>query len=155
MVQLRNSQGWFIRFSMADTATLSGKLKKTVAPSVFENEISWESAPGIKSRYVMQEDRIKAEYIIEDTTILKAVQNHLDFNVQYNDDYAGDDGEFLIDGKGYLTHELTPDGEIRWLGENGWPYFIHPVPVIKDKNGKEFKGSYTITKSSKGRSTLS
>lgn len=144
-VKIQNKEGWFVSFEPQNAVR--------VTPSVSGNEAQWDIVPGVTAKYKALSDRIKADYrVVSASALLDG--NKLKFTAHYNDEYSGDFGEELINGKGYLTHEMLPDGSIAWLGESGGTAFTNPIPIIKDANGKEFKGRYEITKVSQGTSQV-
>jgi len=147
-VKARHIDGWFISFIPSGLPSTY-----TVTPTVNGNTIQWPIGDGIVARYTILKDRIKADYIVNDKS--EPTNNKLDFIVQYNDEYSGENGEGLKYGKGYLTPIITPEGDIDWLGENSQTYFTNPIPIIKDKNNNVYKGRYEITKIGKGTSILS
>lgn len=151
VVKIRSKDGWFVEYEPISTDSAKSAFVK---PKVNGNQIEWDIAPDITARYTALKDRIKADYVVATASALISA-NQLSFTVHYNDEYSGDNGEDLINGKGYLTHELLPDGTIHWLGETGGTAFEFPIPVVKDADGKEFKGTYKIRKISQGTSTLS
>ena len=89
-----------------------------VVPKVKGNVISWEIADGITARYTMQEDRVKADYIVNDQKSINS--NQLTFDFQYSEGSE-------------LVQEL--DGQIT-LQSGGDEAFRIPLPLATESKSE-------------------
>lgn len=109
-----------------------------VKPTVKGNVIEWEIANGIKARYTMMQDRVKADYVVNEMSNIQCqISNDkcsLEFDVQSGQ----------IDAKS-LIMEKMPNGNISVLNkENLQEVFTIPAPIVKDAKGKEIEAEYGL-----------
>ncbi|CAN5127397.1 hypothetical protein BH11PAT1_BH11PAT1_0240 [soil metagenome] len=176
VVRVRNTDGWYVRYIPKSTANY-------VSPKVHGNVIEWEISPGITARYTMQQDRVKADYIVNSisnfpdhtgstlTSDQSQISNsyHLDFLVTYNHGGTSDPGKVdqkvvtqeIQGGKGKMTYEEMPQGDIGWFGGGSDALFTFPKPIIKEGNKiheskqQEWDGVYKMVDQKSGESLLS
>jgi hypothetical protein len=157
VVRVRNSDGAYVAFapkfetpnSKSETNPnseiinpKSSILNQYVTPSVKGNVISWEIGEGITARYTMMQDRVKADYIVNEKSNLKS--NQLDFDLEYSRDLG------IIE---------LPDGSLSFSEGTDEPertaslqeIFQIPVSEIIDNNNYKYNGEYNLVENENGR----
>ncbi len=152
-VKVTNKDGIFVKYYPKD---FNGFVK----PEVKGNVIEWEIASGIKARYIMKEDRVKADYIVDSKDSLchsEAQTKNLErsFTSVQDDSCSNPKLDFIVeyskDKEKALISKLMPDGGISFLNkENLQEIFTIPAPIVKDAKGKEIKAEYGLEGNSLG-----
>lgn len=130
-VKITNKEGWFVSYS-PKYKILNTKYQ-FVTPRVKGNIVEWEISDGITARYTMMQDRVKADYIINDKSGLKS--NKLEFNVSSGQENPK---SLIINPKSLLKGELMPGGDIEWYSElvdsggQTASQFTFPAPIVKE-----------------------
>ena len=140
-VRIQNESGYFISYYPSG---FEGK----VTPKVEKNVISWEISDGITARYAMQQDRVKADYIVNEISNIKCqISNcQLEFEVSY--------GKIDQESKGIgqlsnVSLEEMPGGDLVLLNENAEEQFTIPASITFDKNKKEIGSEYRLSTNGK------
>lgn len=180
IVRVRNKDGAYVAYiprSMNQESSITNNDDQThnsefiihdsVVPKVEGNMISWEISKGITARYTMQEDRVKADYIINQKSDIS--NQSLSFDFQY--------------GGGELIQ--MPNGELTLMAERQDAFTI-PLPVVYEsksearnpksvtntndstdakaladkqnpntKTGNEWNGSYSLSQNENGKAIVS
>lgn len=153
VVKVTNEDGWYVRYYPRLKNNDEGLTNKNenrqsliinrqslpyVTPKVKGNVISWQIAEGITARYTMQNDRVKADYVVDSSSSL-VDGNKLDFIVETNsgklDRATKSDTEVvkqIKQGWGEVALETMPTGEIVVFNDLQQELFTLPVPVIKE-----------------------
>lgn len=123
-VMVRKNEGSFVRYSPQEANARSTVVKKNI--------IEWIISDGVIGRYTMKEDRVKADYIVNKK---ESFEGRLVFDFET----SGNSGS-----------QIMPNGDIA-ITSGGKEIFTVPKPVIKDKKGSTFEGSYEL---SRGKLTI-
>ena len=137
IVKITNKEGWFVRYAPKE---FKSENQKFVSPKVKGNTVEWEISDGITARYTMMQDRVKADYVINNKSNL--ISNKLEFDV-----VSGqiDPKSLIINPKSSLKGELMPGGDIEWFSElvdsggQTATQFTFPAPLVKEAGSKSHK----------------
>jgi hypothetical protein len=138
-VKITNKDGLFVRYYPVQNTKydIQGTERlRNVKPKVKGNVVDWEIAPGITARYTMQQDRVKADYIVDK-----------------KENLPSDGLQFIVEHSDKLSSELMPNGEILWLQE-AKEIFTFPRPNAIDAKKQSFDGSFKVSESTANRLQL-
>ena len=159
VVRVRNRDGAYVIYAPRSMNQESGSMNSddqtnnsefiihdSVVPKVEGNVISWEIASGITARYTMMEDRVKADYIINDKSNLKSDSLNFYFEYAGGNLEQGPNGNISL----YNQNFVEGGGEVREI-------FTIPIPVITEsgsQNHESWEGSYEISNNESGTASI-
>lgn len=169
IVKVMTKDGWFVRYYPNNRKSQIANGKSTdnitdlsyVKPKVKGNIIEWEISKGVTARYTMQADRVKADYVVDSRSNFKCqISNDtcsLDFVIETNRgelDRATQSEKIISkqikEGKGEVSLEVLPMGDIVVFNDLQQEVFTIPAPVSYDKDKKEITTEYKLQKLGEG-----